>query len=317
MTGQTAWPADGVLVIVGPTAAGKTPLAVHAAERLGAEIISADSRQVYQGFDLGTGKPSAEELRRVPHHLISCVPPERVLSAVEYAGLAEAALQDLVRRGKRACVVGGTGLWARALVDGLAPTAPPDPAVRAELANRAASEGLPALYEELARVDPESAARIEPADRVRILRALEIWRVSGVIPSAARKQIPLRPPKPSLWIGLDRPRAELFARAEARIDAWIAAGWLDEVRALAGSGLDANYPVWQALGYAHLWRVVQGQTDLGQAVALIKRDTRHYIKRQLTWFRAEARVHWLDAGSTAQDPLTQVLGHLRNMGWLE
>lgn len=314
MSAGPSWPERGVLVLVGPTAAGKTALALPLAEALGAEIIAADSRQIYQGLDLGTGKPSNAELARVPHHLVSAAPPERVVSAADFAALAGQVLADLTARGRRALVVGGTGLWVRALVDGLTAGAPPDPEIRAELDKRAQVEGLAALHRELASVDPESAARIPPADRVRILRALEIWRVTGEPPSSARKR-PAARVRPSLWLGLERPRAVLYARAEARIDQWLARGWLEEVKGLLAQGVRTDTPAFRALGYPQLARVARGEWTLDQAETAIKQDTRHYIKRQLTWFRAEPRIRWFDAGAGEDAFVRGVLEHLSAQSW--
>jgi len=282
-----------VLVVVGPTSAGKTELAMRLAEPLGGEIVSADSRQIYQGLDVGTGKPSAEQLQRVPHHLVSSEPPGRVMTAALFAEQADAACREITARGQRVLLVGGTGLWIRAFMDGLAPTSPPDPGVRAQLAARMQAEGRDALHAELARVDPETAARLHPADWIRVIRALEIYHTSGR-PASAWPKI-AGPARPGVWLGVTRPRAELYARAEARIDEWLAAGWVQEVETLLAGGLAPETPAMQALGYSHLVRYVRGEWPLARAVELIKRDTRRYIKRQLTWFLADSRIRWTDA----------------------
>jgi tRNA dimethylallyltransferase len=314
MTADTGWPADGVVVIAGPTAAGKTPLAVRLAEECNAEIISADSRQIYRSLNLGTGKPSPEELARVPQHLISRVPLSQTVTAADFAALAESVRREITARGRRCLLVGGTGLWIRAFIDGLAPTPPPDPDLRAHLQARAKTEGRERLYLELQAADPVTAARLHPSDLVRVIRALEIYRLSGIRPSEIKNKAGRE--LPSVWLGLQLPRADLYARAEARIEAWLRAGWLEEVRALLDSGLAWDVPALQALGYSHLARHLRGEWPLARAVDLIKRDTRRYIKRQLTWFRAEPRLHWLDASAGEAAALSAARAALQAAGWI-
>ncbi|NTV52842.1 MAG: tRNA (adenosine(37)-N6)-dimethylallyltransferase MiaA, partial [Candidatus Firestonebacteria bacterium] len=281
------------VVLVGPTGAGKTALGIRLAEFFQGEIVSADSRQIYRDFNVGTGKPSLQECVRVKHHLISAVSPHTVVTAAEYARLAKARLQDLESRGIPAFIVGGTGLWIRALVDGMAATPPSDTALRARLEQRAKEEGPEAMHAELARLDPITAERLPVGDRLRVIRALEIIQLTGQPASVLRDQ-PAQELHPAIWLGVTRPRAELYARAEKRIDDWLTQGWLDEVKHLLEQGLDAKCPAFQALGYSHLARHLQGELSWDQTVALIKRDTRRYIKRQLTWFNANERITWFD-----------------------
>jgi tRNA dimethylallyltransferase len=292
-------PPRPLVVLAGPTGAGKTALAVRLAETFGGEILSADSRQIYRDFNLGTGKPSPGECARVKHHLISTASPRSVVTAAEFARLGRGVLDSLEARGLQAWVVGGTGLWIRALVDGLAPTPPADMSLRAAWAAQARELGPAALHAQLERLDPAAAGRLPIGDVKRVIRALEIIRLTGQPASAVTS----RPPengRPALWLGLTRSRADLYARAEKRVDAWLAAGWLEEVRGLQAQGLEPECPAFQALGYAHLVRHLQGALAWDRAVALIKQDTRRYIKRQLTWFSSNPRITWFDASDEAR-----------------
>ncbi len=283
-----------LLVVVGPTAVGKTALAVRLAERLRGEIVSADSRQIYRGFDIGTGKPTPEEAARVKHHLISTSDPHESVTAAEYARQAGQVLDDLTAQGIPGLVVGGTGLWIRALVDGMAPTPPSDPDVRRELQALGVELGDEALHRELASVDPETARRLPPGDRLRVIRALEIFRLTGQPASTITALPPGDAQRPAYWLGLYRSRDEMYARAQARIDLWLESGWLAEVERLLASGLEPECPAFQALGYAHLVRYLREKGSWEQTVEWIKRDTRRYIKRQGTWFRANPRIAWVD-----------------------
>jgi tRNA dimethylallyltransferase len=283
-----------LMVLAGPTGAGKTALGVRLAEWLHGEIISADSRQIYRDFNLGTGKPSPQECARVRHHLVSAVSPRSRVTAAEYACLAGNVLKDLEKRRLPVLVIGGTGLWIRALVDGLAPTPPSDPGLRAQIEQRGREQGPQALYSQLQSLDAARAACLSPGDSFRIIRALEIIELTGKTASAVLHQ-QAENVRFAWWLGISRPRAELYARAEKRIDGWLAEGWLEEVRQLLQQGLEPGCPAFQALGYLHLVQHLQGFTALDQTVELIKRDTRRYIKRQLTWFMADPRITWFDA----------------------
>src|SRR2546428_1539572 len=248
-----------LVCIVGPTASGKSALALDLAERLGGEIVSADSRQVYRNLDIGTAKPTAADRARVPHHCLDLVVPGEVFDAARFRDAAGAAIADIVRRGRVAFVVGGTGLYLRALLRGLCPAPPRAPALRAALATEEAA----ALHRRLGTVDPVAAARIAPADRVRVVRALEVALTSGVPLSRWQAEHRLAEPAyEALVIGLARPPAELDARIAARARAMMAAGFLDEVRALRRRGFDPDAPRLSAgRRPQHLARV-QGQDDL-------------------------------------------------------
>jgi len=285
-----------VLAIVGPTAVGKSALAMAVAERVGAEIVSGDALQVYRGFDVGTAKPSLAERSRVPHHLIDILDPTERFSAGRFATLARAALAEIARRGRPAVVVGGSGLYLRALLEGIAPLPPANPALRAELDRRLETEGLPALRSELAGRDPATAARLGAADRQRILRALEVVLSTGRPLSSWLADRPFGlEPLPARRVGLTLPRTLLYDRIETRVRRMIDAGWLDEVRGLLARGVPREAPAFQAIGYAQWVRHLAGDLDHEDALRRIVVATRRYAKRQETWFRREADVEWRDA----------------------
>lgn len=295
-----------LIVIAGPTAAGKTALSIQVARRLQGEIVSADSRQIYRYMDIGTAKPTAEERAEVRHHLIDVVDPDQSLTLAEYQALAYAAIDDIGRRGRVPFLVGGTGLYVRAVAEGwTVPRVPPDPALRAKLLERAEREGAEALYAELQAVDPAAAARIDPRNVRRVVRALEVYHVSGQTISA--QQAKQAPPYRVLWIGLTMPRPELYARADARIDRMVAAGWVDEVRSLVARGYSLDLPAMSALGYREIGEYLQGELALEEAIALIKRHTRRFIRHQYAWFSPrDPRLHWFDV----REPRGEEVGEL-------
>jgi tRNA dimethylallyltransferase len=282
-----------LLVIVGPTASGKSGAALGLAERFGAEIVSADSVQVYRGLDIGSAKPTPEERRRVPHHLIDVVGPDEPFDAARFRALATLAVEDIWGRGRRAIVAGGTGLYVRALLGGLFPSPPSDPELRRRLRAEAAERGRAALWERLAQLDPEAAGRIHPRDLIRVVRALEVIQLTGRPLSELQAahgfgEAVFR----YRLVGLRLERAELYRRIEARLEAMLAAGWLEETRGLlARYGPEAR--ALHSLGYRHLVAHLEGRLGLAEARDLTFRDTRRYAKRQLIWFRAEPEITWL------------------------
>lgn len=285
-----------ILAIVGATATGKSDLALLLAEASGGEIVNADALQVYRGLDIGTAKPSTDELARVPHHLIDVLSPDQPFSAGEFARRARAALAEIGVRGRPALIVGGSGLYLRALTRGLAELPPPDPAVRAELERRLTDEGLRALRGELERRDPPTAARLSPGDTQRTLRALEVVLGTGRPLSSWLAGAPSGAPPPLALrkLGLTLPRAVLYDRIESRVGRMVARGWLDEVRALLASGVGPSCPAFQAIGYAQWVRHLAGELGFDAAVGEIVTATRRYAKRQETWFRREGDVEWWD-----------------------
>jgi len=281
-----------IVCIVGPTASGKTALAIELAERIGAEIVSADSRQVYRRLDIGTAKPTAVERARVRHHCLDLLEPDETFDAARFRAAAEAALADIQARGRQALVVGGTGLYVRALLRGLCP-APPAPQLRATLTRLAATEGTPALHRRLATLDPATAARVHPRDAVRIVRALEVGLASGRRLSEwqAGHRFATAPYEP-LIIGLAWPVAALDECIAVRARAMVDAGLLDEVRELTRCGLPADAPGLQAVGYRELRACLEGRLELPQALDATVRATRRFAKRQRTWFRREPGILW-------------------------
>ncbi|HJZ87113.1 MAG TPA: tRNA (adenosine(37)-N6)-dimethylallyltransferase MiaA [Polyangia bacterium] len=274
--------------IVGPTASGKTGCALALARALGGEILSCDSVAVYRGLDIGAAKPSPLERQLVPHHLIDVAAPDQPFSAAQWAQLADAAAAEVAARGRPIVVAGGTGLYLRAWLRGLVETPSPDAAVR----SRHRAQPVEALFAQLARVDPASAARIAPGDKVRVSRALEIYEQTGLtMTELLRRQSVGAPRIEALLVGLAPTRAELYSRIDARVEAMMARGLLAEVRALVekyGEGARAL----RSLGYAQLRGHLRGQVALPEAVERIKRASRQLARRQLTWFRSEPGVIW-------------------------
>ena len=284
-----------LLVVVGPTASGKTALALRLAEERNGEIVSADSVQVYRRFDIGSGKPSAEERARAVHHLLDVLAPNEPIDAAGWATLAASAIDDIRARGREPIVCGGTFLWVRALLFGLADAPRADPAIRERHRARAEAEGRLALHAELAQVDPESAARLAPNDLVRVSRALEVHELTGVPLSRWQAEHGFRSPRyAARLVGVRREREELDRRIEARVQAMLAAGWLDEVRALKAEGYGLSRAM-GAVGYKQVSLALASGTPIDvPALALsIVRATRIFARRQRTWLRDEP-VEWLE-----------------------
>jgi len=283
-----------LLVIAGPTGVGKTATAVALAARVPLEVISADSRQVYRGMDLATGKPTLEERRAVPHHLIDIVDPDDRYHAARFRAEAQALVAAVHERGRLPAVVGGTGFYIRALLRGLDPAPPADPQFRRELDALAAREGREALHARLRREAPVLARRLHPNDAVRIVRALERLRAQG---AAASEQVRWTQPDSSydaVYVGLTMERAALRERLAARAAAMVAAGLAGEVRGLLARGYDPTLPAMQGIGYREFVQVVQGTLAEGEALRVMQRDTMRYARRQWTWFAREPGVQWLD-----------------------
>lgn len=280
-----------VAVLVGPTAVGKTRVSLILARELGAEILNADSLQVYRELDIGTAKPTKAERAQVPHHLIDLVAPDEPYDAARFAADGRAVLQELARRRVPPLVVGGTGLYLKALLHGLCPEGGKRPEVRRRLKEELAVRGLPALYERLRTLDPDTAARLAPGDTYRIMRALEV--AEGGVPLSvlqARHRFAERPYL-TLKLGLSLPREELYARIAARVQEMLAQGWLAEVRHLLKRYPPQLKPL-KALGYRQLVAFLRGELGWEEALERIVRETRRYAKRQLTWFRADGEIHW-------------------------
>lgn len=289
------------ILLMGPTASGKTELAVGLARGLGGEIVSVDSALVYRGLDIGTAKPSAALRAAIPHHLVDILDPAESYSAGRFRRDALAAMAAVRSRGRVPILVGGTMLYFRALLRGLAELPEADPALRAALDAEAAQRGWPALHADLARVDPPAAARIRPGDSQRIQRALEVWRLTGTPLSELQAAGAARPAGwHFLKLALAPPsRAELHAAIGSRFEAMMKAGFLAEVRALQARGdLHAGLPAIRAVGYRQLWAHLAGECDLEQAIADAVTATRRLAKRQMTWLRAEPGLQWLESAAS-------------------
>jgi tRNA dimethylallyltransferase len=294
--------------LVGPTGVGKTALAIALADHLSIEVVSADSRAVYRWMDIGTAKPSPIERQRVPHHLIDIVDPDEPYSLALYQQQALQAVARIDARGRTPLLVGGAGLYVSAVCDGLAmPDVAPDTAFRAAMEERARGEGWQALQLDLQRVDPESANRIDPKNVRRVIRALEVHHVTGKPFSGWQSPTP-EPPVESVLIGLHLERRALFARLDRRIDAWIGGGFVDEVRGLLERGYAPGLPSMSGIGYREIAQVVRGELDLASAVVQFKHATHQYAKRQMTWFRRDPRIIWLDAATATPEQVEDLLG---------
>lgn len=287
-----------MVAILGPTAVGKTEIAIQLAERLGAEIISADSRLLYRGMDIGTAKPSLEQRSRVVHHLIDVAEPNEGWSLTVFQQAAAKAIDEVHERGKLPILVGGTGQYLRAIVEGwMPPKLAPQPLLRKVLDEWERQVGREGMHRRLAVLDPAAAQQIDGRNVRRTLRALEVTLATGRRFSEQRthREAPYR----LLQIGLTRPRVELCARIDARIQEMLDAGWLDEVRSLLARGYDPSLPSLSAIGYAQLAAHLSGEISLEQAITEIKRKTRMFVRRQAAWFKpGDASIHWFEAGET-------------------
>lgn len=283
-----------VIVICGPTAAGKTAVGIEVARALGGEIVSADSMQVYRHMDIGTAKPTAEEQAAVRHHLIDVVEPDEPFDAAAYMAGGRRALADLRQRDRVPVVVGGTGLYIKALLHGLFQADARDPDVRARLRAEAEALGTAALHARLAQHDPPTAARLHPNDALRILRALEVLTVTGrPISELQREHRFGDAPFQALKVGLALDREALYRRIDRRVEAMLAAGLEDEVRTLLSRGYGPQLKPMQSIGYSHLTAYIAGRVSLAECLRTLQRDTRRFAKRQLTWFRADPEVVWM------------------------
>ena len=290
---MTAAPPPPVLVLVGPTASGKTAVSLPLADMLGGEIVSADSRQVYRGLDIGTAKPDAAARARVPHHFIDIRDPDEVYTAGTFGNEARLCVAEILRRGRAPVVVGGSGLYLRSLVDGLFEGPGADPEIRDRLERRMEEVGAAGLLEELRAVDPDTAAAIDPTKPRRIVRALEVWHATGMPLSMLQRERKPEIPFVPVFAGLAWDRAELNRRIDERCDTMVAAGLLDEVRGLREQGYSPGMNALNTVGYVEAFAHLEGKITAGEMLERIKTNTRRYAKRQGTWFRADGRIRWL------------------------
>ncbi len=288
-------PATRILVICGPTASGKSALALRLAYALDAEIVNADSMQIYRGLDIGTAKPSKEQQAEIRHHLIDVADPDHPFSAADFAEAADGAIRNIVSRGKRVVVAGGTGLYIRALVNGLVDSPSGAGEIRRELQDEADRIGNAAMLERLRLVDPVLAAGLHPNNLVRIIRALEVFRLTGIPLSRYQKEHAFATRRyDTLQIGISVERDLLYRRIDERVEQMLAAGLLNEVSTLLAAGFGRDLKSMRSIGYKEAVACLHGELTSEEAIRLIKRDTRHYAKRQLTWFRADPDIMWFE-----------------------
>lgn len=295
----------GPVVIVGPTASGKTEVALELAHRINAEIINADSRQIYQQLNIGTAKPPLETpasgnplepifIKGIAHYLIDFIDPCDIFSAGDFALYGTKAIQKIQEKGKKVLVVGGTGLYIRALLDGMAKLPSRDEKIRLRLEAQAQQEGRQALYQRLCQVDPTSAKTIHPNNIARLIRALEVYELTGIPISSWHKQTP-RPAWNCLYFGIQWPKEELHRRIEARVHGMLARGMIEETKKLLEQGYPKNCPGFLGLGYRDVIQFLEGKLSRGELTAKITQDTKAYAKRQMTWFRKDPRIQWMPA----------------------
>ncbi len=280
-----------VIVIVGPTAIGKTALSIQLAHVYDAEIVSADSRQIYKYMDIGTAKPTLQDMDEIPHHFLDILEPGSDFSSGTYGKQAREKIISLQKKDKNVIVVGGSGLYIKALLFGMISFDKKDDSIRTELVNRLSKEGLPKLYAELQKVDPELANRFSVKDTQRILRGLEVFLISGKRLSELQKEEEIPAPFKFVQIGLEMDRAKLYERINKRVDIMLEAGLVDEVKTLLAKGFDKTNAL-NAVGYKEVIDYLSGECDFDRMSELIKQNTRRFAKRQLTWFRKDKSINW-------------------------
>ena len=295
---------NNIICVVGPTASGKTALAVELAKAFDGEVVSCDSMQIYRRMNIGTAKPTVDEMQGIPHHMIDIVEPDEDFSVSRYVELADPIVQDILARGKTVVIAGGTGLYADALIKGndFAPT--PSTGCRERLEERAAAEGIDALMRELLAIDPEALERSQGNPR-RIIRALEVFQETGETITAHNLKTQAIPPKyRPLWIGLDYVnRQTLYDRIDLRVELMVKDGLLEEIREILGSGIPETATAMQAIGYKEFLDAMAGRSTVEQAIASVQQSSRRYAKRQLTWFRKNKNIHWIcrENGKSAEE----------------
>ena len=286
---------NNIICIAGPTASGKTALAVELAKEFDGEVVSCDSMQVYRRMDIGTAKPTAEEMQGIVHHMLDVAEPDEDFSVSRYCAMASPIVDDIIARGKTAIIAGGTGLYMDALIKGNDFAPYPATGRREELEEKADREGIEVLMDWLKEIDPESAARLHLSDRKRIIRALEVYLETGETITAHNLKTQAIPPKYSpLWLGIGfEDRAELYRRIDLRVDIMLQMGLIDEIRSLLSSGIPSKCTAMQAIGYKEFVAALEGFGTIEEAADLVRQSSRRYAKRQLTWFRRNQNMHWL------------------------
>ncbi|MBE6982869.1 MAG: tRNA (adenosine(37)-N6)-dimethylallyltransferase MiaA [Ruminococcaceae bacterium] len=306
---------DKIICISGPTASGKTALSIALAEELGGEIVSCDSMQIYRGMDIGTAKPTLEERRGIPHYMLDVADPTEDFSVSRYCNMASPIVDNILARGKTAIIVGGTGLYMDALIRGNAFAPFPSTGRREKLEALAEREGIEAVLCKLQAVDPDSAARLHPSDRKRIIRALEVYLETGETITAHNEKTKQLPPRYNpVWFALeDENRQDLYDRIDSRVDLMLQIGLLEEIKSLLAQGIPAKSTAMQAIGYKEFLQALSGEISVEEAAEEVKKASRHYAKRQLTWFRRNENIHWLrrTAGETTGEILSRARQYLR------
>ena len=284
---------NNIICIAGPTASGKTALAVELAKIINGEVVSCDSMQIYRRMDIGTAKPTKEEMQGIPHHMIDVCEPDEDFSVSRYCEMATPIIDDILARGKTAIIAGGTGLYMDSLIKGNTFAPFPSTGMREKLEAQADSEGMDAMITLLQSIDPEAAQRIH--DRKRIIRALEVYYETGETITEHNRRTQAIPPRYSpLWLGLDfADRQELYNRIDLRVDIMLEQGLVEEIRTLLASGIPAKCTAMQAIGYKEFVAALEGIGTIEEAAEEVKKSSRHYAKRQLTWFRRNKEMHWL------------------------
>ena len=286
---------NNIICIAGPTASGKTALAVALAKELNGEVVSCDSMYVYKRMNIGTAKPSEEEMDGIVHHMIDVAEPDEDFSVSKYCEMAAPIADDIIARGKTAIIAGGTGLYMDSLIRGNDFAPFPSTGMREKLEKQADDKGMEAMLELLRSIDPDAAARLHLSDRKRIIRALEVYYETGETITAHNiKTQAIAPRYNPLWLGLDfADRAELYRRIDLRVDIMLQQGLVDEIRALLASGIPQKATSMQAIGYKEFVAALEGRCSIEEAAEEVRKSSRHYAKRQLTWFRRNKNIHWL------------------------
>ena len=286
---------NNIICIAGPTASGKTALAVELAKELNGEVVSCDSMQVYRRMDIGTAKPSIDEMQGIVHHMIDVAEPDEDFSVSRYCAMAAPMVEDIVSRGKTAIIAGGTGLYMDSLIQGNAFAPFPSTGVREKLEQEAAEKGIQTLYDRLSAIDPEAAGRLHLSDKKRIIRALEVYLETGETITEHNRKTQLLPPRfTPLWLGLDfENRADLYERIDRRVGLMLEMGLIDEIQGLLAAGIPEKCTALQAIGYKEFVAALNGECTVEEAADLVRQSSRRYAKRQLTWFRRNKAIHWL------------------------
>ena len=304
---------DNIICIAGPTASGKTALSVALAKEIGGEIVSCDSMQIYRRMDIGTAKPTKEEMQGVVHHMLDVADPSEDFSVSRYCEMATPIVDDILARGKPAIIAGGTGLYMDALIKGNTFAPYPSTGMREKLELQADRDGMQSMLDLLNSIDPETAARLHLKDRKRIIRALEVYYETGETISAHNRKTQQIPPRYNpYWFAIeDSDRSCLYSRIDCRVDTMIEMGLLEEIQSLLDSGISKNCTAMQAIGYKEFVNALSGHITVPEAIEQVKQASRHYAKRQLTWFRRNQSIHWLRRNSG--DSLKKILNDLRQI----